>query len=349
MSTLLVLWLVSVSMSAVALCIMIGLILARSVSRRRQSKREAERRRLVPLLLSAQPSAEEAVEAEKAPDLLADLSTELVQMVRGTDKENFVVSSTRLGVPERLRHRLDTGSPRVRLAAAEALADFGDEQSIERLTEALDDPNADVRLSAALALAAAGEAPSAIWLVEKLGIGTRENSMLVVGLFRDISVTKPEEIRQLIENDDTAPAVKVAAIDALSLSGDYSLVPLIADLAIKANPAGEELPRYLRALGDLGHPAAAAAVEHGLNSEVWWARAAAAQAAGRIGLSGSARRLVDLLDDPQWWVRFRAGEALASMGEDGHSLLREAAAAGSEPGSTAARLTLAERNIPAYG
>jgi HEAT repeat protein len=270
-------------------------------------------------------------------------------MVRGTDKENFVASSARLGVPERLRHRLDTGSPRTRLAAAEALADFGDEQSIERLTEALDDMNADVRLSAALALAAAGEAPPAKWLVDKLGIGTRENSMLIVGLFRDIAVTKPEEIRGLIEDRDMSPSVKVAAIDALSLSGDYSLVPLIADLALKADPAGEELPRYLRALGDLGHPAAARAVEHALSSETWWARAAAAQAAGRIGLMGSADRLVCLLDDPQWWVRFRAGEALASMGEEGHRLLREAAASGSEPGRTAARLTLAERDIPAHG
>jgi HEAT repeat protein len=240
---------------------------------------------------------------------------------------------------------MDTGSPRTRLAAAEALADFGDDQSIERLRDALDDRNADVRLSAALALAASGEAPPVRTLIEKLGIGSTEHSLLIVGLFRDIAGDRPGEIRELVEDPDAHPAVKVAAIDALSNSGDYSLVPLISDLAMKADPCGEELPRYLRALGDFGHPAAAKAVEHGLESQAWWARAAAAQAAGRIGLAGAAERLVALLDDPQWWVRFRAAEALVAVGEEGRRLLRETARGDSQLAATAARLTLAEQGL----
>ena len=345
MSPLTGLWLVSLVLSGVALLIMVALIVARVINRRRQKTREAERRRLVPLLLDTEPRDDLPEKAERAPDLLADLSTELVQMVRGTDKENFVASSTRLGVPERLRHRLDTGSPRTRLAAAEALADFGDEDSVERLREALDDPNSDVRLSAALGLAAAGEAPPVRLLVERLGIGTRENSLLIVGLFRDIATERPEEIKNLIEDDQMPAAVKVAAIDALSVSGDYSLVPLIVDLAIKSDPNGEELPRYLRALGDFGHPAGAPAVEYALDSEAWWARAAAAQAAGRIGLNASAERLAELLDDPQWWVRFRAGEALVALGEDGHRLLREVGNRGTDLARHAATLTMAEQGV----
>jgi len=105
------------------------------------------------------------------------------------------------------------------------------------------------------------------------------------------------------------------------------------------------LPRYLRALGAFGHPAAARAVEHGLSSEAWWARAAAAQAAGRIGLTGAAGRLVELLDDPQWWVRFRSAEALVAIGEEGQRLLRETARGGSGLAATAARLTLAEQGL----
>lgn len=347
MTSLYGLWLVSLALSALALLIMIALIAARAISARRQQKREAERRRLVPLLLGGDDDPERLADADRAPDLLTDLSTELVQMVRGSDKENFVASSARLGVPQRLRHRMDTGSPRTRLAAAEALADFGDDASIERLREALDDKNADVRLSAAIALAASGEAPPARTLIEKLGIGSSENSMLIVGLFRDIASERPEEIRGLVEDPDTHPSVKVAAIDALSNSGDYTLVPLISELAITADPAGEELPRYLRALGDFGHPAAARAIEYGLSSEAWWARAAAAQAAGRIGLTGTAPRLVALLDDPQWWVRFRSAEALVAIGEEGQRLLRETARGGSELAATAARLTLAEQGLAA--
>lgn len=346
MSPLFGLWLVSLGLSVVAIVIMLALIVARSISARRQRKRDAERRRLIPLLLGADLGAERLEHVERAPDLVADLSTELVQMVRGTDKENFVASSARLGVPERLRHRLESGSPRTRLAAAEALADFGDNVSIERLRKALDDPNSDVRLSAALALATAGKAPPARLLVEKLGIGTRENSLLIVGLFREIASERPEEIKQLIEDPDTPPSVKAAAIDALSNSGDYSLVPLIVDLAMRADPAGEELPRYLRGLADFAHPAGAPAVEYALEAEAWWARAAAAQAAGKIGLNRTAERLAALLNDPQWWVRFRAGEALVALGEEGHRLLRSVSAGGSGLASEAARLTLAEQGLP---
>ena len=345
MSPLFGLWLVSLAQSGIALLIMLGLIVARKITSRRQIVRESERRRLVPLLLGSEPSSEQFEQVERAPDLLADLSTELVQMVRGSDKENFIASSARLGVPERLRHRMDIGSPRTRLAAAEALGDFDDDRSVERLEEALDDRNADVRLSAALALASAGQAPPVRLLIDKLGIGTREHSLLVIGLFRDISNDRPDEIRELIEDPETDPAVKVAAVEALSGSGDYSLVPLIADLVMKADPASPELPRYLEALGRLGHPAAARAVEHGLCSAEWRVRAAAAQAAGRIGLSASAGRLAELLGDPQWWVRFRAGEALVSLGKEGHRLLREAAAGDDELASTAAWLTMAERGL----
>jgi HEAT repeat protein len=339
------LWLVSLGLSAVAIIIMLGLVIARWVGGRRARTHEAERRRLIPLLLGIERGGGDYGQVDKAADLLADLATELIQMVRGEDKDNFIASATRLGVPERLRHRLDRGSPRTRLAAAEALGYFDDECSIARLMQALDDPNPDVRLAAAMALASAGHAPSAIFLVEKLEIGTRENSMLVVGLFQEIAAAQPHEIRALIESDQVNARVKAAAIEALSASGDYSLVPLVANLVLAADPQEEQLPRYLRALGDFGHPAAARAVHHALDSETWWVKAAASEAAGRIGLSDAAEKLRDLLSDPAWWVRFRAGEALVRLGDQGRQLLAETANGGSEAARSAARLTLAERGL----
>lgn len=345
MSALAELWLVSLVLSAVAIVIMIGLVIARAVGGRRTKAREIERRRLIPLLLGIERGGGDYGQVEKAADLLADLATELIEMVRGEDKDAFIESATRLGVPERLRHRLDRGSPRIRLAAAEALGYFDDERSVARLKGALDDPNPDVRLAAAMALASAGHAPPAIELVDALGIGTRENSALVVGLFQDIAAQRPDEIRALIESGDVNARVKAAAIEALSASGDYSLVPLVSNLVLTADPNAEELPRYLRALGDFGHPAAARAVHHALASPLWWVRSAAAEAAGRIGLFDAADKLRDLLSDPVWWVRFRAAEALVRLGEQGRELLAETARNGLEPARSAARLTLAERGL----
>ncbi len=325
---------------------MLSLIVARVIINRRAAGQQSERRRLVPLLLSAPPCSERLANVQRASDLLTDVAIELVQLVRGADKEAFVATSYRLGIPATLRHRLRRRrSPRLRLAAAEALVDFGDELSISHLSEALDDKNPDVRMSAAIALAKAGKAPPVSVVIDKLGLGSTVNSMLMVGLFRDIGAYRPREIRALVENEVTLPYVKAAAIDALAASGDYSLVPVVVSLALEADPFGEELPRYLRSLADFGHPAAAPAIEHGLDSPAWTARAAAAQAAGKLRLRSTVERLASLLDDPQWWVRFRAGEALASLGKPGHRLLREVSSSGSELASTAARLTLAEQGL----
>lgn len=347
MSALFGLWLVSITISAIALLVMVGLIIARGLSGRRQRSRASERRRLVPLLLAAESGETPGQDVQAAPDLLTDLSTEFIQMVRGTDKENFVASSSRLGVPERLRHRLDYGAPRTRLAAAEALADFGDDESRARLEKALGDKNSDVRLSAALALASAGRSPPAKDLVRKLGIGTRENSILIVAILQEIAKERPGEIKALIEDPDTHPAAKAAAIESLSASGDYTLVPLISKLVLEADPLAPELPRYLRALGDFGHPAAAKAVRASLRNDHWPAKAAAAKAAGRIGLIDLAPELSGLLDHSNWWVRFRAGEALVFLGEEGRRLLVHARENGSETARVTARLTLAERGLAA--
>lgn len=346
MTRLYALWVMSLAVCAISLLIMLALIVARVINNRRAASQQSERRRMVPLLLGVQPSSERIPNVQPASDLLTDVAIELVQMVRGTDKEAFVARSYRLGVDATLRHRLRRHrSPRLRLAAAEALADFEDEQSMSHLSEALDDKNSDVRLSAAIALANAGKAPPVSVLVDKLGIGSTENSMLVVSLFRDIAAYRPGEIRALVEDERTHPSVKAAAIDALAASGDYSLVPVVVSLSLKADPFGEELPRYLRSLADFGHPAAAPAIEHALDSPAWTARAAAAQAAGKLRLRSTVERLASLLGDPQWWVRFRAGEALASLGKPGHRLLQQVSRSGSELASTAARLTLAEQGL----
>lgn len=254
-------------------------------------------------------------------------------------------SAQELGVVDQLRYRLDSPSPRLRLEAVEALADFADPKSLQRLEATLDDSNADVRLAAALSLAAAGAAPPARELVAKLRIGTHEKSKLVVSLFKELAKSRPGEIKELILAPGYPPAVKAAAIEALAASGDYSLVSIISHLVLEASPEDEALPHYLRALGALGHPAAAEAVKHGLDSPKWEARAAAAEAAGQISLLQLAERLAQLLGDPNWWVRFRAGEALTRMGAKGLEMLKKIAAGGEGLARDTARLTLAERKL----
>lgn len=343
MSGLAAIWYLSLGIAGVALLIMFGLLFARLVLGWSGRARAAEKKRLVPLLLGS--GSHGRLRGRVRGDLLTTVLVELIQLVRGSDRERFVEAATRLGVPARLRHHLNSGSPRVRLAAAEALAEFPDEATVERLQAALRDPSPNVRLSAALALAAIGRTPPARELVEQLGIGTSENSLLAVGLFRDISASRPQEIRELILDETVPTGAKASAIEALSASADYSLVPLIASLALSSDSEDPALPRYLRALGAFGHPAGEKAVKRGLGSPSWEVRAAAAEAAGKIGLAPLAPQLRELLADSEWWVRFRSGEALTRMGTEGARMLREAAEHAPEPGRTAAALTMAERGL----
>ncbi len=344
---LLSLWLTSLLLSGAALLIMVALIVGRWIGSGRQRARLAERQRLLPLLLTSGGQDDALDRSKLSSNLLADLATELIQLVRGEDRNKLVAAAVRAGVPRRLLLRLRSRSSRVRVGAAEALAEFRFHETKDALVGALRDGNEDVRLAAAMSLAAMREAPSAEQLVESLGIGRSESSLLTVGLFEEIAAVRPEEIRALIEDPHSPGWVKAAAIDSLSASGDYSLVPIITRLAIEADPEAAELPRYLRSLGRFGHPAAARAVERGLHTEVPQVRAAACEAAGKIALVETAGRLAELLGDEDWWVRFRAGEALARLGEPGRALLAEVATSGAAPAAQAARLTMAERGIRA--
>ncbi len=340
---LITLWLVSLAIAGVALAIMIGLIVARWLTGWRRRARERERRRLIPLLLGETDPRDIGAGIWRAADLVVELTVELIQLVRGSERERFIARATALGVPARLRHHLGSGHARMRQMAAEALAYFPDDMSIERLQAALGDRNPDVRLTAALSLAQSGHSPPAVELVRRLGIGERERSLLVTSLFKDVASQRPGELEALLTEADMPSAARVAAVEALAHAGRYEAVPLIAAIINEDRADERDLPRFLRALGQLGHPAGADAVRRGLASRSAHARGAAAEAAGRIGLVELAPRLVELLEDPVWRVRFRAGEALARLGEPGQALLRSAAEHGPGPRAAAAALILAEQ------
>lgn len=341
------LWMLSLLLSAFALLIITGLIVVRVISAQRTRAIEAQRGKLLPMLLGNASDEELAKLRTSGPDILGALVTELIELVRGDEREQLVATATRAGVTDTLRKRLTSGPVRSRVVAAELLGNFLDEDSTAALETALDDRDDGVRLAAALALASSGRAPPADLLVQRLRLGTEEHSMLIVTLLMEIARERPGEVRVLIESKDVPSPVKAAAIEALANSGDYSLVEVIGRLARAADDHAPELPRYLRGLASFQHPAGAEAVLSRLESSNWWVRAASAEAAGRIGLTEATPQLIGLLDDQDWWVRFRAGEALVRLGERGLNMLKETCEKGSERARQAARLTLAEQAMAA--
>jgi HEAT repeat protein len=337
-------WWSSLVLAGAAIATTVVLVVARLLTARRRVRWATRRRELVRRLLGGSDAALE--ELGRLPqELVADTFVELIRLVRGDERGAFVAKATEFGVPAQLARQLRRGSARERQLAAQALAQFGDGESVAALRRALGDRNPKVRLAAALSLAESGNAEDVGALVRDLRLGSEEASTLAVTLFQSVSANAMEDIKALILAPETNVGVRLAAIEALVASGDYSVVPVISDLALKASDDTVELPRYLRALGLIGHPAAGPAILAGLGSGAYAVRAAAAEAAGRIGLAEAADSLTDLLDDEEWWVRFRAAEALLKLGEAGVGRLRQAARDGTPRARNAAKSMLAEHEV----
>ncbi len=337
------LWLIASLLAAASLVIVTGLILARAVRERRSPAREHRRRAFERTLLGQGEG--EAAPGPVTPWMIRVFADLLERTNDPARRAAILERADALGIPARMRRDLRTRLARYRSAAAAVLAEFPDEETVAALTAALGDRHPDVRLAAALSLARLERAPPAAELLDRLGLGTREPSGLVIALFDDIARAHPGQIVKLVELPGVPANVRAAAIDAMSASRDRRFVDLLSRLARDAAADAPELPRYLEELGELGDPAAGPTVRRWLDGPDPTARAAAAQAAGLLRLKDAGPRLAELLGDGDWWVRFRASEALLELGEDGTKLLALAAAQGRQAARETAAIALAERGL----
>ena len=336
------LWAVSLALSLFSLLIIAALIVARLMSERRAAELQRQRARLVPMLLNgAAPPDLDGISI----GLLAEISVDFIRMVRGDERDAFVDTASALGVPAYQIRRLRRGTVHQRTQAAYALTRFPGDDVTDALSATLTDKHPHVRFAAAMALAQSGRAPPVRYLIDRLDLGEEENSLLITDLFREIAAYDPQSIEELLPQRHVATPIKGAAIRALSGLRGFALAPIVNSLALDMDEDNPQLPNFLRALGQFQHPAGIPAVEKCLDASISYVRAAAAQAAGQIGMEQAAGRIAELMYDEDWWVRFRAGEALTRLGRPGVGHLREWACMGAEPAKSAARLTLAEKGI----
>lgn len=334
-------WNLSLFLCAVALGALVLILLARLLDERQQARRHGERRRVSPFLIGGLTELSAPPKGEVEQDAAAQVMLEMAEMVRGSERQALLANAERIGIPDILHQRSRSRNVQKRLLAAEALAMFPDHAP--RVHEMLSDPNPSVRLGAALALAQNQAAPPAAELVHGLGLGTRERSLLVASLMRDLVDVDHTAVIALLKDQEVPDAAKLAAMDALASSGLVEHAPLMAEMAQSAAGDLELLPRLYHALGRIGHPSGHSAILRGLADPAWQVRAAAAQAAGLNGLLEAAGRLGELMGDERWWVRYRAGEALWRLGPRGRDMLERVALAGAALARDAATRTLEER------
>ncbi len=340
MNSLTFLWELSLALCMLAAIALGVLVIARVLVERSGNRREAIRAELLPALLAGEGDANALLGIRL--EIAANLTCELAELTRGSDREALLARAASMGVPHLLIRRLKSHSAQTRLTAVEALALF--DQHVAETIAALDDINPDVRLAAALALAHRDDAPPIRVLVDKLKMGSEEHSLLLVALMSDLAERNPGEVAALLLDQDVPVEAKFVATEALAATGgEYA--PLLASMATEAAAEPELQPRIFRALGRNGHPIGIEAIITGLHSDEWIVRTAAAEAAGKLRASATADRLGELLADENWWVRYRAGEALLRLGPRGINALRQASSEENEFARSTASAILAEGRV----
>lgn len=348
MTLLLLVWTVSLLLIGSALAVVAGLLLVRGVRAVRTRVSNRLRKRLLPILLAVSETGDldTGAEAElrRHPAVVAELASELFELVRGGSLNRLVMRLRAIGLVEHLGRRALRGNENRRVHALECLPFFPEEDVRQFLDHAFGDRSARVRIAAALALVQIGRAPPVRVLVERLGEVGEQGSARIVEIFAKLPRDRRDELLDIAAEHVRPAWVRAAAVRALAGSGDYALVPQFQDLARSAEKPAL-VAECVRAIGLLAHPAGTGAVRWALEHADWQVRAEACEAAGRIGLSDSGAVLGQLLDDEVWLVRFQAGRALAALGHKGHSVLQELANRGEGQSQRTAALILAERGL----
>ncbi|MFC4350342.1 HEAT repeat domain-containing protein [Fodinicurvata halophila] len=348
MGFLQILWVVSLALSTLALAAMLSLVLRRLLIQRLEARRRRIRKDLLQDVfsylegnLAAQEMGQRAAAGRS---VLTELIHELAQLVRGNELARLMALFEDLGLSERILHDLKHGDRHRRLLAAKNLGHAETDKGLQALREALEDSDPDVRLAAVSSLTELGAAPSLELLIDKLKIGSSEQSRALLQIFQGLAETRCEEMTACLEKEDTDEVTRILILDALGKSGQYQAVPHI--MQATSSPSLEVRAAALRALADLQHPAASRAVLQALSDADWEVRTQAASCAGRLGLNQALEPLAALLDDSNWWTRYRAAEALHALGKQGRHRLSEAANNGEERARRIASMILAEKAVP---
>jgi HEAT repeat protein len=345
-SSLVLLWWLSLTLSAVALVMMLLLIAKRMISYRIERNHQLLVGIGIKAMLEALDGRSSAADVLKAcrgrSVLLMDSALEIAALVRGPERERLSLLLEQLGTAERLRRQLRSWREATRRRAAERLVLFPRRETIIALTGALDDRAPPVRLAAAVSLAELDELPPLDKLLEELEVGTEVRSATLRILFRKLAREQPTQMVAALRRNPPA-ALKVLLLEALARSGSYAVADTLGRYC--QDPDKEVRSEALRSLANLEHPDALSAVSHALQDKAWEVRVQAATAAGRAGFTSLIPALSRMLDDEVWWVQLRSAEALMTLGQAGIARLRELAADGASRSAQAAQLVLMERRV----
>ncbi|HEX6302534.1 MAG TPA: HEAT repeat domain-containing protein [Acidimicrobiia bacterium] len=294
-----------------------GLVLLKSVHRRRMRSHNVRRQGYLGLL-SRHISFDDSVDpitASMAEDpAFLDALIDMRNAITGDEISTLHRIVNHHGVIEKQMRYLDTSLLLSRrLRAAVALAELGDETAAETLMRHLDDREPEIRIQAARGLGRIQWTPAIDQIVSRFSdeipwVRVRFSDTLIG---YGIKATWPllAYIRINHRFGSKGPALALRTIG--QIQDDQAVAPLLeileetSDLEIQI--------ATVDALAELGSPEASAALHSRLESKHWELRAKSASALGALGDPSAISRLTTAMRDENWWARRSAAAAIARL------------------------------------
>ena len=311
MNLLSFLWTLSVSLASVSFFGLAMILIARPFGAWRDRRIARARAGILQVLMKSSISTRvlrRSVRRAARLDALAPLVLEVLGLVRGETRKDFVEDLTRAGTADALRRGLQDGKPQDRQCAAEALAAFAPGESEAALQQAWWDSHPDVRFAAMRASILIGAPPAFSDILAIAGNAAPRNRARALALTKLMAEKFPRNGRHILVLADTPIATRVAIIEGLAANLDQGAFDAL--IAIADDAAPQVRAACIAAIAQRPGVASDELVMRGLGDADWTVRASAALAAGRVRLARAEPELRALRHDEHWWVRLRASEAL---------------------------------------
>lgn len=345
---------------AVNSLLLAGLIALKSVHRRRVKHHDRRRQSYLALLSRhvAYENCTDPITAGMAEDpAFLDALLEIRNAVAGPELATLLDIVSRHGVLQRQTDRLRSPFPLGRrLRAAVALAEIGDESSAPVLMEHLEDREPEIRIQSARGLGRIQWTPAIDRIVWRFSVETPWVRARFSDTLTRFGAKATWPLLAYIRiNHHFETAGPQFALKTLAQVEDRDAVGPLLEILEDANNIEIEIAA-IEALGELGSPKIAPALQARLESPHWELRAKAATALGAIGDTQSVPLLLARLHDPDWWVRRNSAAAIAQLPGGINSLYealeyddRSAADAAAEALTDAGELVSARRRLAESG
>ena len=239
MNLLSFLWTLSVSLASVSFFGLAMILIARPFGAWRDRRIARARAGILQVLMKSSISTRvlrRSVRRAARLDALAPLVLEVLGLVRGETRKDFVEDLTRAGTAEALRRRLQDGKPQDRQCAAEALAAFAPGESEAALQQAWWDSHPDVRFAAMRASILIGAPPAFSDILAIAGNAAPRNRARALALTKLMAEKFPRNGRHILVLADTPIATRVAIIEGLAANLDQGAFDALIAIADDAAP-----------------------------------------------------------------------------------------------------------------